>query len=174
MCCNAQRMPLPLPPAYSAGRAAGAELERQQLLGSSATHRPPAVPTPSHPTPVQSVLTGAVPIELERQFLARHNHADLQILKNIRTTVEPRNRCVCVVGGPGCGPGCVCVRWPGYFVGAARWAKHSACRGACQPGPAPTPVRLLRLSRCRPRFLVSVIGLGALPLTPHPNPTHRT
>ncbi|KAL4448567.1 hypothetical protein ABPG75_005786 [Micractinium tetrahymenae] len=39
----------------------------------------------------KSVLTGAVPIELERQFLARHNHADLQILKNIRATVEPRN-----------------------------------------------------------------------------------
>ncbi|KAL4423070.1 hypothetical protein ABPG77_005875 [Micractinium sp. CCAP 211/92] len=39
----------------------------------------------------KGVLTGAVPIELERQFLARHNHADLQILKNIRATVEPRN-----------------------------------------------------------------------------------
>ncbi|KAI3426179.1 hypothetical protein D9Q98_008556 [Chlorella vulgaris] len=39
----------------------------------------------------KSVLSGVVSIELERQFLARHNHADLQILKNIRATVEPRN-----------------------------------------------------------------------------------
>ena len=37
-------------------------------------------------------MSGDVPIELERQFLARHNHADLQVLKNIRATVEPRNR----------------------------------------------------------------------------------
>lgn len=40
----------------------------------------------------QTVLSGDVPIELERQFLARHNHADLQILKNIKATIEPRNR----------------------------------------------------------------------------------
>ena len=40
-----------------------------------------------------TVLSGDVPIELERQFLARHNHADLQILKNIKATVENRNRC---------------------------------------------------------------------------------
>jgi len=41
---------------------------------------------------LQTILNGDVPIELERQFLARHNAADLQILKNIRGTVEPRNR----------------------------------------------------------------------------------
>ncbi|PRW45196.1 26S proteasome non-ATPase regulatory subunit 1-like protein A-like [Chlorella sorokiniana] len=39
----------------------------------------------------KTILNGDVPIELERQFLARHNAADLQILKNIRATVEPRN-----------------------------------------------------------------------------------
>ncbi|KAI7845077.1 hypothetical protein COHA_001442 [Chlorella ohadii] len=39
----------------------------------------------------KTILNGDVPIELERQFLARHNAADLQILKNIRGTVEPRN-----------------------------------------------------------------------------------
>ncbi|GAB4817108.1 hypothetical protein N2152v2_004154 [Parachlorella kessleri] len=40
---------------------------------------------------LKRVLSGDVAIELERQFLARHNHADLQILKNIKSVIEPRN-----------------------------------------------------------------------------------
>lgn len=38
-----------------------------------------------------SIVSGEVPIELERQFLARCNAADLQVLKNIKAGVEPRN-----------------------------------------------------------------------------------
>lgn len=37
------------------------------------------------------ILSGEIPMELERQFLARNNATDLQILKNIKATVEPRN-----------------------------------------------------------------------------------
>ena len=37
---------------------------------------------------LRTVLSGEVPIELERQFLARHNHADQQILKNIKAVVS--------------------------------------------------------------------------------------
>ena len=58
----------------------------------SATFTCVSCPLPSLPCCLQSVMSGDVPIELERQFLARHNHADLQVLKNIRATVEPRNR----------------------------------------------------------------------------------
>ena len=62
-------------------------------------------------------MSGAVPIELERQFLARHNHADLQILKNIRATVEPRNRWAgTAVGGRRRRRGC-----PRLFVGVWWW-----------------------------------------------------
>ena len=56
----------------------------------SASSTPPALS--ALPLRLQTILNGDVPIELERQFLARHNAADLQILKNIRATVEPRNR----------------------------------------------------------------------------------
>ena len=38
-----------------------------------------------------SIVSGETPIELERQFLARCNASDLQILKNIKAGVEPRN-----------------------------------------------------------------------------------
>ena len=42
------------------------------------TVRRVSIPPPlGHPP--QTVLSGEVPIELERQFLARHNHADLQV-----------------------------------------------------------------------------------------------
>ena len=70
------------------------------------------------PACLQSVMSGDVPIELERQFLARHNHADLQVLKNIRATVEPRNRWAWVLscwwraGGavPAAADACRCVQ----------------------------------------------------------------
>lgn len=42
-------------------------------------------------TRLDSILSRAIPMELERQFLARNNATDLQILKNIKATVEPRN-----------------------------------------------------------------------------------
>ena len=42
-------------------------------------------------TRLDKILSGEIPMELERQFLARNNATDLQILKNIKATVEPRN-----------------------------------------------------------------------------------
>lgn len=40
---------------------------------------------------LDKILSREIPMELERQFLARNNATDLQILKNIKATVEPRN-----------------------------------------------------------------------------------
>ena len=40
---------------------------------------------------LDKILSGETPMELERQFLARNNATDVQILKNIKATVEPRN-----------------------------------------------------------------------------------
>eukprot|EP00889_Picochlorum_renovo_P006592 jgi/Picre1/33622/NNA_001102.t1 len=42
-------------------------------------------------TSLDRILSGEIPMELERQFLARNNATDSQILKNIKATVEPRN-----------------------------------------------------------------------------------
>ena len=42
-------------------------------------------------TLLDQIVSGEIPMELERQFLARNNATDLQILKNIKATVEPRN-----------------------------------------------------------------------------------
>lgn len=51
---------------------------RPPLAPPASTNRCPAhLPPP--PACPQTVLSGEVPIELERQFLARHNHADLQV-----------------------------------------------------------------------------------------------
>jgi len=40
---------------------------------------------------IDSILSGEVPMELDRQFLARNNAVDFQILKNIKASVEARN-----------------------------------------------------------------------------------
>ena len=40
---------------------------------------------------LDKILSGDIPMELERQFLAHNNSVDLQILKNIKSSVEPRN-----------------------------------------------------------------------------------
>ena len=42
-------------------------------------------------TRLDKILSREIPMELERQFLARNNATDLQILKNIKSNVEPRN-----------------------------------------------------------------------------------
>ena len=39
----------------------------------------------------KNILSGEVPIGLTLEFLSRNNHADLMILKNIKTTVEARS-----------------------------------------------------------------------------------
>lgn len=39
----------------------------------------------------KNILSGEVPIGLTLEFLSRNNHADLTILKNIKTAVEARN-----------------------------------------------------------------------------------
>ncbi|GFH20636.1 26S proteasome non-ATPase regulatory subunit 1 homolog, partial [Haematococcus lacustris] len=40
---------------------------------------------------LRGILSGRTPVSLHLDFLHRHNHADLQILKNINSSVDPRN-----------------------------------------------------------------------------------
>lgn len=51
----------------------------------------PADPTAEKALKCISILTGKIPLELERQFLARNCQSDPAILKNLKATVEPRN-----------------------------------------------------------------------------------
>ena len=59
------------------------------------TDEPAAAPGLTKPkdkmTLLDQILSREIPMELERQFLARNNATDVQILKNIKATVEPRN-----------------------------------------------------------------------------------
>lgn len=40
---------------------------------------------------LKGILTGSTPIQLYLEFLYTHNHADLQILRNMKGAVEARN-----------------------------------------------------------------------------------
>lgn len=42
-------------------------------------------------TKLRDIISGATPIKLHLEFLYNHNHADLQILKNIKGAIETRN-----------------------------------------------------------------------------------
>lgn len=83
----------------AAGAAAGPSTAGDAMDTGAGEDGGDAAAAPAHElTPFQqhiaafdSIVSGDVPIELERQFLARRNAADLQILKNIRAGVEPRN-----------------------------------------------------------------------------------
>lgn len=54
----------------------------------------PAAPQGAHAQRYQrlrGILTGSTPIQLYLEFLYTHNHADLQILRNMKGAVEARN-----------------------------------------------------------------------------------
>ena len=74
------------------GEADGGEPNANSAMD---TAEPPAAETVEKPKDpmmlLDQILSREIPMELERQFLARNNATDLQILKNIKATVEPRN-----------------------------------------------------------------------------------
>ena len=88
--------PAPAPPAAPTPDASAME-----------TDEVPPVPPPPAPPPiplteaeiklhsrmkqVRDILSGATPIGLFLDFLFRHNHADVQVLKNVKAAVEGRN-----------------------------------------------------------------------------------
>eukprot|EP00887_Chlorella_sp_A99_P004301 scaffold15.g4301.t1 len=92
----------PAPAADGGGAEAGAEagdrMETEEAGAGAGAGAAPAPAAPAQGSPeaaylarraaLARVLSGAVPIELERQFLARHSHADLQILKNIKEALR--------------------------------------------------------------------------------------
>ncbi len=83
-----------------------------------------------------SIVSGDVPIELERQFLASRNASDLQILKNIKAGIEPRNS-VChgatvfanAVAHAGTGVDSFLRENLDWLAKATNWAKFSATAG---------------------------------------------
>jgi len=83
-----------------------------------------------------SIVSGDVPIELEKQFLASRNASDLQILKNIKAGIEPRNS-VChgatvfanAVAHAGTGVDTFLRENLDWLAKATNWAKFSATAG---------------------------------------------
>lgn len=108
------------------------------------TEEPAAVPAPGAPVnPLterferfDSVVSGDVPIELERRFLALRNASDLQILKNIKAGIEPRNS-VChsatvfanAAAHAGTGVDTFLRENLDWLAKATNWAKFSATAG---------------------------------------------
>ena len=97
--------PQPAAPAQEA--AAGAEGEQAQGADNmetdsaepaqapeTASEAQPVTPAGPHAQRYQrlrGILTGSTPIQLYLEFLYTHNHADLQILRNMKGAVEARN-----------------------------------------------------------------------------------
>ena len=110
----------------------------EPLLAAAA---PAAAPAPVNPLTERfdrfdSVVSGDVPIELERRFLALRNASDLQILKNIKAGIEPRNS-VChsatvfanAIAHAGTGVDTFLRDNLDWLAKATNWAKFSATAG---------------------------------------------
>lgn len=82
-----------LAPADGGGDAApvAADASRDDSTAVASSHMANLNPVLARYARFDSIVSGDVPIELERQFLARRNATDLQILKNMKAGVEPRN-----------------------------------------------------------------------------------
>uniref|UniRef100_A0A061QUJ8 26S proteasome non-ATPase regulatory subunit 1 homolog n=1 Tax=Tetraselmis sp. GSL018 TaxID=582737 RepID=A0A061QUJ8_9CHLO len=81
----------------AAAAADGAQDMEAEAAGQAAEARPPPQDTPEVAQykerfeRLRSIITGKTPINLYLEFLYSHNHSDLQILKNIKAAIEPRN-----------------------------------------------------------------------------------
>lgn len=68
--------------------------EPAQAPETASEAQPEAQPAGPHAQRYQrlrGILTGSTPIQLYLEFLYTHNHADLQILRNMKGAVEARN-----------------------------------------------------------------------------------
>ena len=96
--------PQPVAPAQEPAAAAegeqaeGGDMETDNAepaqAPEAASEAQPATPAGPHAQRYQrlrGILTGSTPIQLYLEFLYTHNHADLQILRNMKGAVEARN-----------------------------------------------------------------------------------
>ena len=70
------------------------DAEPAQAPETASEAQPEAQPAGPHAHRYQrlrGILTGSTPIQLYLEFLYTHNHADLQILRNMKGAVEARN-----------------------------------------------------------------------------------
>ncbi|GIL83332.1 hypothetical protein Vretimale_11311 [Volvox reticuliferus] len=75
----------------SAAPAEGAmDTDGRSTVGASAAADGAAGPLAARLTKLRDILSGKTPIALYLDFLYRHNHADLQVLKNIKGSVDAR------------------------------------------------------------------------------------
>lgn len=125
--------------AYACRRAGVAAPLRVHACCGAGANGVPAACLHSPPSnllaPLPLSLPAAVPIELERQFLARHNHADQQILKNIKVLQQPKGKA---------------LRRCCYRAGSGLQARGSPCppdRPPLLPLPTPPPQKRLWWSR---------------------------
>ncbi|GLI59879.1 hypothetical protein VaNZ11_001794 [Volvox africanus] len=92
----AARLEVPPPPQLASAQAAGgaeasaAPAEGAMDTGAPATADGAAGPLAARLTKLHDILSGKAPIALYLDFLYRHNHADLQVLKNIKGSVDAR------------------------------------------------------------------------------------
>jgi len=97
--------PQPAPvqePAAATGTDQASGAENMDTDGGDAAPAPEAAAEPQQAAPpagphaqryqrLRGILTGSTPIQLYLEFLYTHNHADLQILRNMKGAVEARN-----------------------------------------------------------------------------------
>ena len=117
--------------------AAASDLLTTPLLSAAEEMHDVAVnPVAQRFTRFDAVVSGDVPIELEKQFLCTRNAADLQVFKNIKAGVEPRNS-VChgatvfanAVAHAGTGVDTFLRENLDWLAKATNWAKFSATAG---------------------------------------------
>ena len=86
--------------ATAADQPSGAEAMDTDNAGAAQPDQPAAQPQQAAPPQgphaqryqrLRGILTGSTPIQLYLEFLYTHNHADLQILRNMKGAVEARN-----------------------------------------------------------------------------------
>lgn len=68
-----------------------AEPAQAPETASEAQSTTPAGPHAQRYQRLRGIMTGSTPIQLYLEFLYTHNHADLQILRNMKGAVEARN-----------------------------------------------------------------------------------
>ena len=72
--------------------AAEAPAAEQDAVASNTQEAAPALgPHAQRHQKLHGILTGSTPIQLYLEFLYTHNHADVQILRNMKGAVEARN-----------------------------------------------------------------------------------
>lgn len=83
--------PAPAPPAATPAPEANAMETEEEAPAPPAPLSESELKLQSRMKQARDILSGATPIGLFLDFLFRHNHADVQVLKNVKAAVEGRN-----------------------------------------------------------------------------------